>query len=422
MTTTRRRRSRRSIKALSERAAQRPLALGVVALMALAILTYVSWVVAEGVPFLQRASVRAIVPAQGPTVRKGDEVRVGGKRAGKVTEVDAVGDGRMLHMKLYEDDPIYSDARVSVQVRGLAGAVHIDLLRGSKGRKLEDDGLIPLRQAEAGEDLATVAAGFGPEARKALGTTLQSYGGGLVGTGEPLNRALTDLEPLNADGTKLLRALTPQPGALGDVFGSLDGVVRGFAGQRPGDLAGFLDSGASAGPVLADKRAELGETIDQARPTEDEALRTLPTADALLADVGDAADDLTPGIAALQRSLPRVNRLLDRREALGRVSRLTRSADPVLVRARPLLGELRPFAATVDPLLAPGVPLAQRVNAYRKDIVGGFDALASSGQHTYAIGGARGTRAIRFTPIFTCMPGRNPYPAPGAVRQDRTPC
>jgi ABC-type transporter Mla subunit MlaD len=408
---------------LSERLAGHPLGLGIAALIATAVVAYASWVVTEGVPFLQKYSLKAVLPADGPVVRKGIEVRVGGERAGKVTDVAAAaGKGRLVTMRLSKDTPIHADARAFIHVRGLAGAVYLDLALGSRGPKLASGSTIPISQTTTGEDLARVAAGFGPRARAALARTLDAYGGGLLGTGEPLNRAIEELLPLTRDGTRLLRAATPTPTALADVFGGLGRISRGFRGTQPDAMGRLIVAGDATLGALDSRREQVAATLQELAPLEDEVLRTLPAARPLLSDLSATSRTLSPGLRSLARALPAVNRLLATPARLSRVSRLTRAADPVLVAASPLLDELEPLAQVVHPVVAPLVPLATYLDPYRTDIVQSLLRAASTGANTYAEGLAGGARAIRFTPIFTCMPGRTVYPAPNTAVNERKPC
>jgi ABC-type transporter Mla subunit MlaD len=403
----------------AERSARHPLAIGVVALIFMAALAYASWVIAEGVPFLEKYSVNAVVPTTGPIVRKGDEVRIAGQLAGKVTKVSYVTDGRKVYMRLYKNRPIHADASATVEVRGLAGAVYIELVRGSHGPALASGSTIALAHAATGEDLASVAAGFDASARTALGRTLDTYGQGLIGTGDSLNQAIADLPAVTTQGNRLLRAIAPGPTQLADTFGGLDRLARGFQGDQPLQLAGFVNAGRATLDAFASRTGAVGTTLDELPATESQVVGTLPIADPVLRDAAAASTDLSPGIAALRRALPDVNGLLARRANLAQLSRLTNAADPVLRGGLPLLGALDPLSRSLQPFIGPLVPIAHYFAPYRDDIVGGLANLADTGLGKYQIGQAPGTAAIRFTPIFTCMTGRDPYPAPNQAVGDR---
>src|SRR5439155_9185131 len=84
----------------------------------------------NGLPFSNPKDVRAIVPADAPIVRPGDEVRVGGQRVGEVRNVDETEQGRRVSMDVDGVD-VRRDASAAVRLRGLAGAVYIQLDPGS---------------------------------------------------------------------------------------------------------------------------------------------------------------------------------------------------------------------------------------------------------------------------------------------------
>jgi hypothetical protein len=135
-------------------------------------------------------------------------------------------------------------------------------------------------------------------------------------------------------------------------------------------------------------------------------------ADPVLRDAAAMAADLSPGIAALRSALPDLNRLLARRANLLQLSRLTDAADPVLRSGVPLLSAANPLSRTLKPFIDPLVPIARYFSPYKDDIVGALAGLADTGTGKYNVGLAYGKGAIRFTPVFTCMTGRDPYPTP----------
>jgi virulence factor Mce-like protein len=417
------RRSQITPARLTERLSHHPIALGLTGLLLAVVLAYASWVVAEGVPFLQKYKVNAIVPADGPIVRKGDEVRIAGQLAGKVEKVSNAGDGRLVRMRLFKNTPIHSDARATVEVRGLAGAVHIGIVRGTRGPDLPSGATIPRASAQTGEDLASVAAGFDAAARHAMGVTLQEYGGGLTGTGADLNQALGDLPSLTTDGRSMLRALTPQPGMLAGVFGDLGRLAQGFTGPMHGDLGRFVDSGDAVVSTLASDKRDVTATLDEVPRLSDQTAITLPEADHVLGDLDAAAGDLSPGFAALRRSLPGINTLMADPKRLDRLPVLTRAADPVVRRGVGLLHQVGPFSQTIAPLIDPLIPTADYLTPYRTDIVEGTATFSRTSQK-YAVGFAYPSpaNAIRFTPVFTCMPGRDAFPAPGESIHQQKKC
>lgn len=419
-------RPRRTIGSRAARAAQRlerhTLALGIVVLALMAAMTYVSIIAINGVPFSDTYRVKLTVPADAPLLKDGDEVRVAGQRAGQVRRVErADGGGTLLTVEL-DEGPIGRDARAAVRLRGLAGSVYVAITRGDVSRPLPEDGVLPLARSGAGVELTDVLAGFDADTRRVLARTLEAYGNGLRGRGPELNRALGDLDPALRDLQPLLRALRPQPGALAAALRSMAGTTRAFA--RPGarELEPLLRASSGAGAAIAQERRALGAAIDELRPFEDAALRTLPLADLLLGDAASASRALAPAVRRLAAALPEVDRLLAQRPELAELPRLARAARPVLAPAGPLLIELRPTAGLLAPLANPLDSLAVHLAPYERELFLAPDGFVRWGQFTYPDGQAPGHRAVRFAPVFTCHRGRTPYPKPGEALEHSQEC
>jgi len=96
----------------------------------------------------------------------------------------------------------------------------------------------------------------------------------------------------------------------------------------------------------------------------------------------------------------------------------------VLASAGPVLTKLWPAAASLAPLAAAVGPFARYAAPYAQDLFLGPYGFTSHGWggFSYAMGQASGHKAVRFAPVFTCTPGRDPYPAPGQALKDKQKC
>jgi phospholipid/cholesterol/gamma-HCH transport system substrate-binding protein len=398
------------------------IAIGLGVLAILAVLTYLSIIAINGVPLQDPYRVMAEVPGDAPLLKDGDEVRVGGQRAGQVRKVEVGRNGGALVSMDLTEGPVGADATAKVRLRGLAGATYVEIRRGTTSRPLPDGGLIPLRRTSSGVELTDVVAGFDRDSRRAIARTLRGYGTGLEGRGRDINQALGDLAPLLEDGTPLLRAATPGEGELGGMLYELRRTVRGLGTSRGRDLQALLPAADSVFSTLAARRDDLAATLERAPRLADEARRTLPIADALLAETVPAAARLSATTGALQRALPDVNRLLAGRDNLPALSQIAKKATPVLSAAQPLVGELRPSTAALAPIAEPLGPFSAYVARYREEILLAPTGFLRWGGFSYPDGRAAGARAVRFAPIFTCVRARDPYPAPGAALRQEQPC
>lgn len=418
---TRRRRKRPIFVRAAEALDRHHVPLGVVVLLVCTLLGAISIASINGLPLTNPYRLRAIVPAEAPIVRPGDEVRIAGQRVGQVREVESSAEGRLVAMDL-EEGQVSEDASATVRLRGLAGAVFIDLEPGTGGNPAPEGWTIPRSRTATGTQLTDVVAAFDHQTRQALSGDLVAYGGGLVGRGAGLNRTLEELPPTLERGRPLLHALTPEPGALAEVSRQLGRTMGGFAGAGKDDLAELISAGRGTFEATAQEQAALGRAIDEAPGVESEIGRTLPLATPLLAELTRASRALRPGVETLEGSLPAINELLARRPEVRELSRLSRSAQPALELAGPVLARLLPAAQTLGPLASAVTPLAAYVSRYREDVFAGPHGFTTWGKFRYDEGQAPGHKAVRFTPVFTCSPGRNPYPRPSEVGKDREPC
>lgn len=410
----------RQHRSLLERAAhgaegleRHSLALGVAVLAVLAVIAYLSVVAINGIPFTDPYQVRIETPPDAPLLKDGDEVRIGGRRAGQIRGVDVgPGGGALLSVDL-DDGPVGRDATARVRLRGLAGATYVEVDPGRTSDPLPEHGLIPLARTGSGVELTDVVDAFDPATTGAVRRTLDAYGRGFTGRGADLNRALGDLGPALDSVTPLLRAATQPPGELARLLGGMDRVARGFATPGGEDLAGLLPVAAATLGTTAERSESIQAAIDRLPVLAGSADRVLPAADVLLDDAAVASRELRPAVLALRDALPDTRRLLRRRGDLASLSTLAAQARPVLRLASPVLRSLTPSAASLAPLAAPLQTLSDHLAAYEKDLFLAPDGFTRWGGFRYGVGQAPGARAVRFLPVFTCMRARVPYPAPG---------
>ncbi|UTI66863.1 MlaD family protein [Paraconexibacter antarcticus] len=397
---------------------------GVAVLAVIAAITYVSIIAINGVPFADPYKVSVVLPDAAPLLKDGDDVRIAGQLAGAVRAVTVDHAGHAVARLDVNRDrtPLGRNAHVTVRLRGLAGAVYVALDPGDTSRPLTEGATLPRAQSSSGVQLTQVLDTFDPATRSALSRTLSAYGSGLVGRGEHINRALSDLPPTLPELTRIARASSPRDGDLAAVLGGLRRTSAGFATPHGRELAALLPPAAGTLEALAARGPAIRRSIVAVPPLEATAARVLPVADATLTQAADVVTRLTPTLLALRRTLPALQRLAGQRPGLQDLGTLARRADPVLQATRPLLAELHDPAAMLSPLARGLAPLSAYLATYRSDIAGAAHGFTTWGGFSYPFGQAPGTRAVRFAPIFTCAHGRDVYPAPGQAIAERQPC
>jgi virulence factor Mce-like protein len=415
----------RTVRAGLRRLEGRELLLGcIVAAVGLA-LAWVAWESVNGVPLQNRYQVKVEVPASSPILKEGDAVRIAGRYAGFVDDVEPAGGNVLVTAELRpEFSPLGNDARANVRVKSVVYLTYLELVPGNVDDPMPEGGTIPIERSGSGVDLLEVVQLFDRRARAALRDSISTAGVGVADRGEAINPAIADLEAAGPDLTSQTRALTARPGALARTLAGAARVARGLRADRPDDVAALLDSASSVAGALAAREAELGEAIELLRPLEDELLATAPLADPLLADAERTVRALEPAARELSAALPEVNELL----ALGdrvrtETARLTAAINPVLAAAAPVLRELRPTVASIKPLLGPLQTLIDGVEPYAEDIERAGLGIVSATDNSIPVGAtAAGNPALRFTPILTCHEAREPYPEPGETMEHSRPC
>ncbi|MDO9409651.1 hypothetical protein [Patulibacter sp.] len=429
--------------------------LGALLLAVVLVAGYLSTVAIDGGPLSSPYTVDVVVPRGAPLLKDGDDVRIAGERAGVVRGVRAAtprevavatggagtsvagggsapasggaddggaaagprGSGATLVRIALDEGPLGQDAQAAVRLRGVAGAVYVDVRPGDASRPLADGALLtgPVTSATQLSDVATM---FDASTRRAVRRTVQGVGGGLRGRGDELNHVVAALPSTLERTTPLLRATTPRPGALSGLLGDASPVLRSL--DADGDLTHLAP--AARRVVAAVPSDGLREALDQAPPALGEIRAVLPRADRLLADAAASADGLRPVTAALDEALPRLNAALAGVGGIQAFRRLGASATPVVASAAPVLRDARDPSALLTPLATPLGPLSAYLAPYRRDIVEAVAGFNRWGDFAFQDGLAKGARAVRFSMVLTCHEGRDPYPGPGEASTQRKAC
>jgi virulence factor Mce-like protein len=417
-----RRHRRRTLSHAAERLERHPAPLGLAVLAVALFLTYISIIAINGIPFATYRHLGAVLPASGPIIARGDDVLIAGQRVGEVRGVTPTRQGRLVSFTISPSIRVGRDASAIIRLRGLAGATYLQLDPGNPAQPAPRHFTIPLSRTSTNTQLTDVIAAFGAATRRSLSRTLIAYGPALGAAGPDVNQAIAELPATLTGITPLLKAFNPSPGQLSGFVHQADRTLVGLGGQHAGDFGRLLSAAPAALGALISHRAALGRSIDELGPFSGTVQSVLPIADPVLIDAAAAARSLDPAVGALQRALPSLSALVSRSRQLGSLSRLARGLEPVLPVARQALVALWPGAASLAPLAAGIDPLARYAARYPQELLGAPQGFVNWGGFRYDFGQAAGAPAVRFAPVFTCAPGRDPYPAPGAVYSERKPC
>ena len=317
-----------------------PILIGAVTVLVTVVAVFMSYNANEGLPFVPTYDIDARVPdAQG--LVKGNDVRIGGKRVGVVTEITAQETGRSpvatLKLKLDKTaDPIYDSTRVTVRPRSPLGLKYLEVKPAETGKPIPPGGTLPITAARHAVDLDQVLTALDQPTRRSLQLGVAGLGTGFAGRGADFNAALESFPPL-------LRDARIVAGNLADPRTRLAGFIRG-AGGLAGELApvapqlGSLVRGSSVtADALASVTPDLQRVLEGLPPTEENATRTLAVARPVLRDARVLVHEIRPGTRVLAPAARRLH------AAVG-------TGIPVLRRALALTGRLEGSLAALDRL------------------------------------------------------------------------
>jgi ABC-type transporter Mla subunit MlaD len=421
-------RLQRTLYAATKRIEGHTMALGLVATAIGLFMAYLAWASISGVPFQDRYEIKALVPSDSPILQEGDAVRIAGRLAGLVTDVDPGPEAGSTEISMDirpQYAPIGKDADATVRVKSLIYLSYLELDPGNIDEPLEEGETLPLEQGGSNTDLLEVVELFDRESRDALSRSIYNTGVGLADRGGDLNVALADLAEVTVNGGRQLQAITEEPGAIGRVVNGASRVAGGLTGVRADDVAGLLTAGAAVVTTLANRREELGQTIEELRPLEDELLETAPLLDPVLDDATGLGRELDPVVSELAASLPKLNRTLARGDAVReQTARLTAALRPVLRDATPVIAGLQPTVAAVSAMVPSLNQLIRTVAPFAEDITISSEQVLSASSKLYPTTKPAGQEnaALRFAPIFACHVARNPDPEPGEPAEQAEEC
>jgi len=396
--------------------------LGLLVLATVAFLAYVAYVSTTGPPFQSAYEVSVRVPADAPSLREGQAVRVGGKLAGLISgvEEDTEGEGRIVTANITKPEfrDLPADTSAYVRVHSLVYETYLELRPGLSDEKLVN-GETVAEPATSGVDLLEVVQLFDEQTRHWLREGAVNVGQGLAGRGAGLNAALAELPALSADLNAQLGAATARDGELGRLVAGAGGTAAGLRGRRPDDVAAFITGTDTVAGAIAFREYAVRSTLRRLPGFQDQLVDTADTAEPALSELAALAPELDPAVRALNARLPDLNRLLASGDALSEdFPALAGATDPVLDEGRPVLNGLYPTMTALDPIAADLDRFLAGVEPYEAEIAQAGRRFADSTSHDNPNGLAPGAPAARFLPVLTEHPCNNPIPKPGEAQKD----
>jgi phospholipid/cholesterol/gamma-HCH transport system substrate-binding protein len=286
----------------------------------------------------------------------GQDVKVAGARVGRVVGVKLTPD-RKARVQMQIDPrfaPFRSDADCTIQPQSLIGEKFIQCTPGTTtGKPIKARGdqapTVSVANTHAPVDLDLVFATFRLPYRERLQLIVSELGMGLAGRGEDLNDLIRRANPALQESRRVLRIVDGDRTRLRALIAESDHIVGELA-RRKGRVADFIDRAQRVAATTAQHRGALDQGIRRLPPL-------LSAAKPSLDRLRTLADTATPVLAQLRGAAPSVNRLVGdlppladaARPALKRLGSMADTGIDAVRQGRPVVAQLRAFAAAARP-------------------------------------------------------------------------
>jgi phospholipid/cholesterol/gamma-HCH transport system substrate-binding protein len=363
------------------------------------------------------------------TLAKEADVRLAGVNVGKVKKLSLDKGGSRTKVQIEMSTryaPIPKDSRVILRQKTLLGETYVEINEGHKSAgTLKDGGTLPNAHVQSTVQLDEIFSSFDAKTRKGFQDWMQELAKSVRGgRSQDLNDAFGNLPEFATTGTKLLRILHVQGGALRRVIRNTGEVFEAIT-SRDDDLRHLIVNSNNTFDALASEQKALAETfqifptfLDESRVTQDRLLRFSRNTDPLVRLLRRPARDLGPTVRDLGRLSPDLKRLFIK---LDRLRRATRTTEPKLSKVvrglEPVLEQLHPFFQEFNPIVS-------FLNYHQTTVAGFFMNGASDLYSTpngnfrsqVSVGDIDGRSFMRF-PTRPSWERGNSYLAPNAIHR-----
>jgi phospholipid/cholesterol/gamma-HCH transport system substrate-binding protein len=292
----------------------------------------------------------------------GEDVKVAGAKVGVIESMDVTPDKRAAVVLRIDDarfTPFRGDAKCTVRPQSLIGEKFVECEPGTSGsptlRKIDrgqgqGQHLLPLAQTSSPVDLDLVNDVMRLPYRERFAILLNEFGTGLAGRGADLNEVIHRANPALRQTDRVLKILAGQNRVLAQLATDSDTVLQPLARDKR-RVSDFIVQANATAQATAERRGALRASIRRL-PGFLRQLRPL------MADLGSFSDQATPVVRDLGTAAPDVSRLVRQlgpfsaaaRPAIRSLGQATVKGRPALLRARPLVQDLRRFAREARPV------------------------------------------------------------------------
>jgi phospholipid/cholesterol/gamma-HCH transport system substrate-binding protein len=400
---------------------------GLIVVVVLAGLLYLTFKAQTGMPFAKTTKVQALV-SDVHSLRANDAVRQNSKRIGRVSHVEYRDGAALVSMELDGDVDVYKDAHVAIWDLSALATKFVELDLGSPAAGALGNSPIPAAQTEDSADLYELLKVLDPKTRAAATTMLREVGGGTAGHGKNLERFLAHAPDTLADLGQVSETLAAPETDLVALLDNVDVLSSRFENRQTEIARLVKQSGETLAAVATDSGSPLRETVRRLPDTLAHTERAMNSLQGPLAQTAQAMRALEPGADALGRSENDLRGFLrDSVPVARQVPGVAKQAVPVVEDLTRTVADARPLAPMVRQAIGDLLTPLRVLAPYSVDMA----QLFLRGASFVSQGPEPGVRYARLgvTPGVNTLTGlllpsgsnlpQNQYPRPGEAQHDR---
>jgi phospholipid/cholesterol/gamma-HCH transport system substrate-binding protein len=341
---------------------------------------------------------------------KGNQVEVGGRPVGKVTDIALTDSGDAeITMQVDDEDvaPLHRGTSATVRATSLSGIAnrYVSLQPGrADAPKIPDGGSIPSDRASAPVDLDQLFNTFDPKTRRALQQVIRGSGTWYGGRARQASQSAKYLSPALSTTSRLTQEVALDDKTFERFVVDAASVVSAVA-QRRDDLAGLVGNANTTAGAIADENVSLDRalqllpsTLRRGNTTFVNLRSTLDDLDVLVKEAKPATRNLAPFLRRLRplvhdarptirdlrvliRRPGRNNDLIELTAKMPRLASLTHVVFPRTIRA-----------------LNRAQPVIETARTYTPDLAGWFEKFGHGASNYDANG-----HYARIQPLFSAF-------------------
>jgi phospholipid/cholesterol/gamma-HCH transport system substrate-binding protein len=214
--------------------------------------------------YAEFSNAQAVTPGQGQTVN------VAGVKVGEIGEIKLERGVAVVRMDLTNEDlgPVYRDAHLLLRPKTGLNDMSIALDPGRPDPSVPEDGRLsegdrlPVWNTLPAVNPDEVLASLDTDTRNYLATVATAGGQGLRRRGPDLRRILAASQPTFGRTKRVMRALSDRRRKVARLVTNLRLLARASA-SKDRELAGLVDGSTASFSTIADREAELAQSVER---------------------------------------------------------------------------------------------------------------------------------------------------------------